>query len=1093
MLNKRFPILSMLFSFVTLILWIFMQKPALSALPGQIMVDPNNDSWLVYNRDNNGDGKKDPFFMCGAGEPEEFLYTEGTTYAQADDVINKISGTGANAVYFQLIRTGGDVRPGQPTKQDPFIDNNPSTRGANIDLIRQWKSKWFDRLDSLGITMFVFFYDDTVSIGTDNEEFFRDVVNELEGYKHLIWIVGEESREAMGDGTVNSIAATIRKYDDNNHPIGNHQLEGTTFNTPTLDVFAIQYNSGGLHDAMVSAFNKSAGRYNIVMSESKSSFGMSTDELRRFHWDIAMGGAYITELDWWYHGDKGRAPSTAELQNCGNIVKFMEQTTFNEMAPNDSLKSGDTDYVLANPGSSYIAYTNGYSSGIGLQNLSGGTYDFLWYDIINNKYSVQNNVSVSSGTQNWSRPSELVGNEIVVYLTNQSGTIFTPTPGTSTTPTSTQNQAPNALSKTVNIMPGQSGYIQLQFEDDGPGPYVYTITRNPSNGNLTGNGNDRTYTPNSGFSGTDSFQWKVNDSKLDSNIATITINVQDSPITNLSVNDSSNAADWSIQGNFQNGDNQYGDRTFTFSSIPQELSGNTWIRTANDSKSYSGLVIAEFTVKSDSTVYIAHDNRINSKPSWLSGWVNTGMSFGNSEPQTFTLYSKVFLANSTVSLGPNGDSSKSMYTIIVSSSGPPPTSDGDANSDGSVDYLDYAVWVKNLLTTSSNGKSDGDFNADGVIDGIDFSIWQKNYGGTVSTPTPNSNSPTTTNIPTQPQNGNGIAPLKVATGAYPAIAVDTNNDVHIAYARGGKLLYKKYTSSSRSWSSEQDTGVSQYASYRNDPDIVTDSQNRPHVIGGTGDGGGQYAYFNGSNWVKIGSFNRDTAIAIDGNDNVYVVQRGGHSGGFIGVSKKTSNSNTFSTLPDPSVNARNDHVYTDIFTSPTDNSVHIAYRHGEPTACAYTYSTNGGSSWSGGGISGDDAEAPSGTVSQAGNVYTICGSGGTYSKSGNPSSWNNLGNSVNAGARQLPVLSTDSYNNLYSSSFGGKYNIRVGNSWIGQKTLSGLSTKSKGFMRVGGARNGQYTFAIWEEGNSNAANDNNSDNFDLVFASVNSKGIVGSF
>jgi len=123
----------------------------------------------------------------------------------------------------------------------------------------------------------------------------------------------------------------------------------------------------------------------------------------------------------------------------------------------------------------------------------------------------------------------------------------------------------------------------------------------------------------------------------------------------------------------------------------------------------------------------------------------------------------------------------------------------------------------------------------------------------------------------------------------------------------------------------------------------------------------------------------------------------------------------------------------------------------------------------------------------------ICGSGGTYSKSGNPSSWNSLGNSVNAGTRKLPVLSTDSYNNLYSSSFGGKYNIRVGNSWIGQKTLSGLSTKSKGFMKVGGARNGQYTFAIWEEGNSNTANDNSSDNFDLVFASVSSKGIVGSF
>jgi len=822
-------------------------KPAKSAVSGQIMVDPNNESWFVYNRDSNSDGKKDPFFMCGAGEPEEFLYTEGTSYVQANDVINKISGTGANAVYFQLIRTGGDIRSGQPDKQDPFVG---SSCDANTNLIGQWKSKWFNKMDQLGITMYIFFYDDGVSKCKNEESFFRDVVNQLEGYKNLIWVVAEEYSEGLSTSDVNRIAGWIRKYDDNNHPVGNHQLQGTSFDTPELDTFAIQYNSSGIHSAMVSAFNKSSGRYNIVMSESKASFGMGTDQLRRFHWGIVMGGAYITELDWWYHGSTGRTPSTAKLQNCGNIVRFMEQTTFNEMSPNDSLRSGDTDYVLANPGSSYIAYTDSYSSGIGLQGLQGGSYNFLWYDIINNRYTTQNNVNVSSGTQKWSRPSGITGNEVVVYLTNR-GVINTPSP-TSPSPT------------------------------------------------------------------------------------------------------------------------------------------------------------------------------------------------------------------------------------------PPDYAPGDANGDGNVDYQDYIIWIFNYGKTTGSGASNGDFDTNGVVDGIDFSIWRRNYSGVVSTSTP-----TSTNIPTQPPNGNGISPIKVATGAYPAVTVDSSNNVHLAYARSGILWYKKYTYSTGSWSSEQNTGITQYASYRNDPDIVVDSQARPHVIGGQGNGGGKYAYWDGSQWVQTGTFNRDTALTIDNNDNVYVVERGGHSGGFIGVSKRSSGS--FSALPDPPVNTENDHVYSDIFASQADNSVHIVYRHGIPTKCAYTYSTNEGSSWSGGGISGDDAEAPNVTVSRSGTVYSICGSGGAYQKTGNPSSWSSLGTAVGAGSRRLPVLTTDSYNNLYASSFGGKYNIRVGNSWIGEKAVSGISSRSKGFMRTAGASYGQYTFAVWEEGNSNPENDNSSDQFDIVFATINSQGTVGSY
>jgi polygalacturonase len=144
-----------------------------------------------------------------------------------------------------------------------------------------------------------------------------------------------------------------------------------------------------------------------------------------------------------------------------------------------------------------------------------------------------------------------------------------------------------------------------------------------------------------------------------------------SVITNLSVNDSANSADWSIQSNLQVGNQQYGDRTFSLTAVPPSVAGNEWIRTANDSKAYASDPLATFTVTSSADVYVAHNDSISTKPSWLSGWTDTGENIVNNEstPRTFSLYKKSFTANSTVSLGNNGSTSYGMYIVIVKPTG----------------------------------------------------------------------------------------------------------------------------------------------------------------------------------------------------------------------------------------------------------------------------------------------------------------------------------------------------------------------------------------------------------------------------------------
>ena len=66
-------------------------------LPGQIIVDPDNPAFLVHNRDSDKDGKLDPFYMCGPGDPEGYLYMSNS---RQKEIINKMKGTGANCLYI---------------------------------------------------------------------------------------------------------------------------------------------------------------------------------------------------------------------------------------------------------------------------------------------------------------------------------------------------------------------------------------------------------------------------------------------------------------------------------------------------------------------------------------------------------------------------------------------------------------------------------------------------------------------------------------------------------------------------------------------------------------------------------------------------------------------------------------------------------------------------------------------------------------------------------------------------------------------------------------------------------------------------------
>jgi len=382
---------------------------------GQIIVDPDYPQWLR----RKGGGS---FFMCGPGDPEDFLYRgklnpNGTRDGDQMALIEKLKSTGANCIYMMAVRShGGD---GDKT-HNPFVDND-SNKGVNTNVLKQWE-EWFAQMDKNGIVIYLFFYDDSAKlwdtgdqVGEKEKDFINTIVNDFEHHKNLIWCVAEEYEEAFSPQRVKNIAAQIRAADDYDHVIAVHKHSGVDFSEfaddPHIDQFAIQYNvpaAETLHEGVVSAWGRAQGRYNLNMSEA-ANYGTGS-EARRKSWACAMSGAYVMILRMDIAGT-----AKSDLEDCGRLVRFFEFTNFNQMSPHDELRFAGTQYVLALPGDSYIAYAAELKGEIGLKNMTAGMYEFRWFDCVTGKQVIQVKVNVAAGSQSWAKPDG-IGSQLAVYI-----------------------------------------------------------------------------------------------------------------------------------------------------------------------------------------------------------------------------------------------------------------------------------------------------------------------------------------------------------------------------------------------------------------------------------------------------------------------------------------------------------------------------------------------------------------------------------------------------------------------------------------------------------------------------------------------------
>jgi len=305
-------------------------------------------------------------------------------------------------------------------------------------------------------------------------------------------------------------------------------------------------------------------------------------------------------------------------------------------------------------------------------------------------------------------------------------------------------------------------------------------------------------------------------------------------------------------------------------------------------------------------------------------------------------------------------------------------------------------------------------------------------------------------------------PSPITTGNFPDIAVDEQGNLHLVYNRSG-LKYKKYDTTKKAWSVEFDLACPCNNVMRSDPDVVIDSKGNPHAYCGN-----EYVWFDGKKWNKVKPKGaRDSELAINSKDELFLSSRGGNFKGHIGMETRLGKLN-WRSLADPDENGKsvNNHVYTDLFID-NKNTIHLVQRHGPIKEVTYRQSTDRGLTWSiEEAVSDERDESPHIIADNAGNVLISTGKGTVYERDSN-GKWNLIGRKVSAMSRTQPELGIDKSNNIYLTAFGGNYNTHFNGNWLNERMFDKITeSQTVGFVETAGVTD--FAYIVWEEGHGNA-------------------------
>ena len=198
------------------------------------------------------------------------------------------------------------------------------------------------------------------------------------------------------------------------------------------------------------------------------------------------------------------------------------------------------------------------------------------------------------------------------------------------TGTGTTNTAPVVGNVTATAKKDASTAIKLQGTDADGDSLSYSVVKSPTSGKVTISGSTATYTPTSGYSGSDSFTYKANDGKADSGTATVSLTVTTvnsapvatavtaTAITGIAkkITLSGTDADGdtltaAISGNPQHGTVTLSGFTATYTATSGYTGTDTFTSTVNDGSATSSAATVTVTVNANTVMQPTPTGKLN--------------------------------------------------------------------------------------------------------------------------------------------------------------------------------------------------------------------------------------------------------------------------------------------------------------------------------------------------------------------------------------------------------------------------------------------------------------------------------------------------
>jgi len=181
-----------------------------------------------------------------------------------------------------------------------------------------------------------------------------------------------------------------------------------------------------------------------------------------------------------------------------------------------------------------------------------------------------------------------------------------------------ENSAPVAANQAVSVGANHSLSLTLAATDAEADALTYAVSSSPEHGTLSGTAPDLTYTPSANYRGTDAFTFKANDGTVDSNVATVSISVDNNApvaVDQTVVTDADTAVSLTLAGSDGDGD----PLTWAVVGAPSHgaLSGTAPNLTYMPAPGHRG---------SDSFTFVANDGTLDSNVATVSITVSAGPS-----------------------------------------------------------------------------------------------------------------------------------------------------------------------------------------------------------------------------------------------------------------------------------------------------------------------------------------------------------------------------------------------------------------------------------------------------------------------------------